>query len=119
MSTRFYRFAEPRAASARAVQTAFKGSLVILPLPSLDFHLSWALQLLIPASNSSLRRLHCYRSAILIIALPSGSSAFQLSFTATMADYQYGGSEEENAELRKLETELVRVARAHFTGISC
>jgi hypothetical protein len=35
-----------------------------------------------------------------------------------MADYQYGGSEEENAELRKLETELVRVFRAHFTGIS-
>jgi pre-mRNA-processing factor 39 len=25
-----------------------------------------------------------------------------------MADYNYGGSEEENAELRKLETELVR-----------
>ena len=36
-----------------------------------------------------------------------------------MADYQYGGTEEENAELRKLETELVRVAHAHFTGISC
>jgi hypothetical protein len=25
-----------------------------------------------------------------------------------MADYNYGGSEEENAELKKLETELVR-----------
>lgn len=31
----------------------------------------------------------------------------------TMADYQYGGSEEENAELQKLETELVRFARAN------
>lgn len=29
-----------------------------------------------------------------------------------MADYQYGGSDEENAELHKLETELVRVMRA-------
>lgn len=29
-----------------------------------------------------------------------------------MADYQYGGSEEENAEIRNLETELVRVPRA-------
>jgi hypothetical protein len=94
------------------------GSLVILPLPPLDFHLFRELQHLIPASNSFLRRLHCYRSAISIIALPSGSFAFQLSFTAAMADYQYGGSEEENAELRKLETELVRVVRAHFTGIS-
>ena len=27
-----------------------------------------------------------------------------------MADYNYGGSEEENAELRKLETDLVCVA---------
>ena len=27
--------------------------------------------------------------------------------TAVMADYNYGGSEEENAELKKLETELV------------
>lgn len=26
-----------------------------------------------------------------------------------MADYHYGGSEEENAELRKLESELVRI----------
>lgn len=26
-----------------------------------------------------------------------------------MADYQYGGSEEENAEIRNLETQLVRV----------
>jgi hypothetical protein len=29
-----------------------------------------------------------------------------------MADYQYGGSEEENAEIRNLETELVRVPYA-------
>lgn len=28
-------------------------------------------------------------------------------FTASMADYHYGGSEEENAELKKLETDLV------------
>jgi hypothetical protein len=32
---------------------------------------------------------------------------FYLSVIAIMADYNYGGSEEENAELRKLETELV------------
>lgn len=31
---------------------------------------------------------------------------------AVMADYQYGGSEEENAELRKLEAELVRYESA-------
>ena len=31
-----------------------------------------------------------------------------------MADYQYGGSEEENAELQKLENELVRFARARI-----
>jgi hypothetical protein len=30
--------------------------------------------------------------------------------SAIMADYQYGGSEEENAELYKLEVDLVRVA---------
>lgn len=30
-----------------------------------------------------------------------------------MADYQYGGSEEENAELRKLELELVRYQRPY------
>lgn len=29
-----------------------------------------------------------------------------------MADYHFGGSEEENAELRKLEAELVRQKRA-------
>jgi hypothetical protein len=27
-----------------------------------------------------------------------------------MADYNYGGTEEENAELKKLETELVRLS---------
>jgi hypothetical protein len=35
-----------------------------------------------------------------------------------MADYQYGGSDEENAELRKLETELVSVARVHFNKLN-
>jgi hypothetical protein len=30
-----------------------------------------------------------------------------------MADYHFGGSEEENAELRKLETELVRLKRGY------
>jgi hypothetical protein len=30
-----------------------------------------------------------------------------LTPTTTMADYNFGGSEEENAELRKLEVELV------------
>lgn len=35
-----------------------------------------------------------------------------------MADYQYGGSEEENAELHKLELALVRFARRNFDAVS-
>jgi hypothetical protein len=34
-----------------------------------------------------------------------------------MADYHFGGSEEENAELRKLETELVCLKRARTRAL--
>jgi hypothetical protein len=109
----------------RAVQTALRrlvGTLVIMPiLPEdlrFEFHLSSAFPILNPAPISVLRRLHCYRYAISISSLLSGSSDSRSSRFATMADYQYGGSDEENAELRKLETELVSVARVHFNKLN-
>lgn len=48
---------------------------------------------------------------ILVLARSLVPCVYSLSAnTCIMADYNYGGSEEENAELRKLETDLVCVA---------
>lgn len=50
--------------------------------------------------------------SLFLLYLDSRDSAHLTHTPAVMADYQYGGSEEENAELRKLEAELVRYERA-------
>ena len=49
----------------------------------------------------------CFYSQLHFVAFVGDSFVATPHISADMADYNYGGSEEENAELKKLEAELV------------
>lgn len=88
--------------------------------PSLSSPTSWPLSALrLRLFSRPFRLPYIYRSRF-FVAVGCASRSASLALAGIMADYNYGGSEEENAELRKLEAELVwpLASLLHVSGVA-